>query len=132
MDKELIWHDAATLPPHGGPVIAEFHEFNRPSNPVHQQVVWFWEGEWRSYPDTENLAYVDRWRELPAIQGTADNARIAELEEALAMAFAAIDDHNHRAAFRSIRIEEFHPMVKIGSKVACLSDARAILERKAS
>lgn len=62
---------------------------------------------------------------LPTITRALRDAE--RMREAAAMAFAAIDDHNQRAMFRSIKIEEFHPMVKAGSKIACLSDARQAL-----
>jgi hypothetical protein len=99
MDNELIWHDASTMPPHGCPVIAEFHLFNSPKNPLHQQVVWHWEGEWRPYPETDGRAWVNRWRELPATQGTADNARIEALESAVKLAAVWFDEYAllHRA-----------------------------------
>lgn len=56
-------------------------------------------------------------------------ARIEKLEAALAIAFAAIDDHNeHRLLPRSVRIEEFYMPVSSGSKITCLSDARQALQ----
>lgn len=64
-----------------------------------------------------------------ACEGLADPSVVPELVDALRMALEAIDDHNTRAAFRSVKIEEFHCMVKTGSKITCLSDARAALAK---
>ncbi|MES2782997.1 MAG: hypothetical protein V4657_09390 [Pseudomonadota bacterium] len=68
---QAVWSDE--LPPHGVPVIAEFHEWNVPTNPPSEHVVWLWEGEVRQYPQTEGIAYWTRWRHLPVT-----NARPAD------------------------------------------------------
>lgn len=78
MDVE--WHPATEQPEHGEPVIAEFYEWNDPRNPATQQVVWWWEGEWRLYPLTDGTAYVNRWRRLPAQHAAIDAAVAAERE----------------------------------------------------
>ena len=61
------WTDASTPAPHGEQVLAEFREWNSPNGAIKQQVVWWWEGEWRTYTNTEDKAYCDRWRPLPRI-----------------------------------------------------------------
>lgn len=65
----LIWHDPAEKPSHGGPVIAEFNEWDHPTNPAKEHVVWWWEGQWRTYPRVDDRAYVNRWREIPSVPG---------------------------------------------------------------
>lgn len=59
------WHDRADTPAHGRPVLAEYHEWDNPANPTKEHVVWWWEGEYRPYPDTDGKAYVSRWRPMP-------------------------------------------------------------------
>lgn len=79
IDAMQGWTDAATSPPHGEPVLAEYHEWNDASKPVRQQVVWLWEGEYRPYPQTDSLAYCDRWKPLPTAALQAERDALAAI-----------------------------------------------------
>lgn len=85
----LPWYDAAIPAPEGQPVLAEFHAWNDPKRDVMRHVVWWFRGQWCSYPSTEDVAYVDRWQPLP---GSADmTATILALRDQLAKAEALLD-----------------------------------------
>lgn len=72
LDKDTMvavtpeWHGPSEHPDHGEPVIAEFHEWDVPTNPAKEHTVWWYEGQWRTYPNTDDRAYVNRWRRIPA------------------------------------------------------------------
>jgi len=75
------WTPSSQPAPHGQPVLAEYQKWNNPKNPVDTHVVWWWEGEWRLYPQTDGKAYCDRWKPMPA---TTDlQARVEALERAV-------------------------------------------------
>jgi len=87
------WTDASTPAPHGEPVLAEFREWNSPNGAIKQQVVWWWEGEWRTYTNTEDKAYCDRWRPLPRIASLqAENTHWCSVANQRALDLAAERD----------------------------------------
>lgn len=69
------WFEPSSIPVHGVPVLAEYYPFNTRSNALAQHVVWFWEGEYRQYPQTTGTAYVERWAHLPSYQQAAKAER---------------------------------------------------------
>lgn len=93
------WFEPSAIPNHGVPVLAEYYPFNTRSNALAQQVVWFWEGEYRLYPQTTGTAYVERWAHLPSYQ----QARIEALEADNARARAQGQDEGFAAAVQELR-----------------------------
>lgn len=69
------WFEPSSIPVQGVPVLAEYYPFNTRSNALAQHVVWFWEGEYRQYPQTTGTAYVERWAHLPSYQQAAKAER---------------------------------------------------------
>ncbi len=61
---KLAWHDRAEMPDHGRAVLAEYHPYNQPERPVAYQVVWWWDGSYREFPQTDGSAYVNRWADI--------------------------------------------------------------------
>lgn len=66
------WHDPSEKPDPGEPVIAEYNEFDDAKAPIRLQTVWWYEGEWRTYPSLSDRAYVNRWRRIPAPEQPLD------------------------------------------------------------
>lgn len=60
----MTWRDRAETPDHGRAVLAEYHPYNEAERPVAYQVVWWWDGAYREFPQTEGSAYVERWADI--------------------------------------------------------------------
>lgn len=71
---KTAWQPIETAP-HEVPVLVEYHQWNDRSQPLAQQVAWFYGGQWRPYPNTEHTAYADRWMPLHPSAGAADQGR---------------------------------------------------------
>jgi hypothetical protein len=71
------WRPIETAP-RGVPVLVQFHAYNNKANGLMQQVAWFFEGEWRPYPDTEGTAHADRWKPLPHLSQVAQWIPVSE------------------------------------------------------
>lgn len=70
--REDAWHEPSERPHDGEPVIAEYNEFDDPKRPIRLQTVWWYEGEWRTYPSLSDRAYVNRWRPIPGPEQPLD------------------------------------------------------------
>lgn len=60
------WRDLGEAPTET-PVIAQYCEWDKPGGELREHVVWFFDGAWRSYPRTDDRAYANRWRPMPAL-----------------------------------------------------------------
>lgn len=94
--SEAAWRDMGEAP-HETPVIAQFREWNRPDGDLREHVVWFFNGEWRTYLITNDIAYADRWRPIPlatppAATGALVDALRNHLEEQITHAETRIQD----------------------------------------
>lgn len=62
--SSMAWHPRDSEPDNSRPVLAEYHQWNDIRGNVDYQVVWWFNGAWRTYPKTDGTAYVNRWAEL--------------------------------------------------------------------
>lgn len=77
---DVDWHPRDEPAPEGFPVLAEHRAWNSPAGELMQHVVWWFDGEWRVYPDTDGRAYVDRWKYLPAARQAVDVVEVQKIE----------------------------------------------------